>query len=99
MRIIQKTSEFDRWFKKLKDLKAKAKILYRIQKIQSDNHFGDTKPVGNGLSELRIHFAKGYRVYFVEKDNVIVILLAGGDKSTQSKDILKAKKIWEEIKK
>ena len=82
-----------------KDLKAKAKILYRIQKIQSDNHFGDTKPVGNVLSELRIHFAKGYRIYFVEKDNVIVILLAGGDKSTQSKDILKAKRIWEEIKK
>ena len=99
MRIIEKTSEFDKWFKKLKDLKAKAKILYRIQKIQSDNHFGDTKPVGNGLSELRIHFAKGYRIYFVEKDNVIVILLAGGDKSTQSKDILKAKRIWEEIKK
>ena len=99
MRIIEKTSEFDKWFKKLKDLKAKAKILYRIQKIQSDNHFGDTKPVGNGLSELRFHFAKGYRIYFVEKDNVIVILLAGGDKSTQSKDILKAKKIWEEIKK
>ena len=99
MRIIEKTSEFDKWFKKLKDLKAKAKILYRIQKIQSDNHFGDTKPVGNGLSQLRIHFAKGYRIYFVEKDNVIVILLAGGDKSTQSKDILKAKRIWEEIKK
>ena len=99
MRIIEKTSEFDKWFKKLKDLKAKAKILYRIQKIQSDNHFGDTKPVGNGLSELRIHFAKGYRVYYVEKDNVIVILLAGGDKSTQSKDIQKAKKIWEENKK
>ena len=99
MRIIEKTSEFDKWFKKLKDLKAKAKILYRIQKIQSDNHFGDTKPVGNGLSELRIHFAKGYRIYFVQKDNVIVILLAGGDKSTQSKDILKAKRIWEEIKK
>lgn len=99
MRIIQKTSEFDRWFKKLKDLKAKAKILYRIQKIQSDNHFGDTKPAGNGISELRIHFAKGYRVYFVEKDNVLVILLAGGDKSTQSKDIQKAKRIWEEIKK
>ena len=99
MRVIEKTTEFDRWFTKLRDLKAKAKILYRIQKIQSDDHFGDTKPVGNGISELRIHYAKGYRVYFVEKDKVLVILLAGGDKSTQVKDIHKAKKIWEEIKK
>ena len=99
MRVIEKTTEFDRWFTKLKDLKAKAKILFRIQKIQSDDHFGDTKPVGNGISEFRIHYAKGYRVYFVEKDKVLVILLAGGDKSTQVKDIQKAKKIWEEIKK
>jgi putative addiction module killer protein len=99
MRVFEKTTEFDRWFNKLKDLKAKAKILFRIQKIQSDDHFGDTKPVGNGISELRIHYAKGYRVYFVEKDKVLVILLAGGDKSTQIKDIQKAKKIWEEIKK
>ena len=68
MRVIEKTTEFDRWFTKLRDLKAKAKILFRIQKIQSDDHFGDTKPVGNGISELRIHYAKGYRVYFVEKD-------------------------------
>ena len=98
MRIIEKTSEFDKWLKKLKDLKAKAKILYRIQKIQSDNHFGDTKPISNGISELRIHYAKGYRVYFAEKDKVIVILLVGGDKSTQNKDIQKAKTIWEEIK-
>ena len=99
MRVIEKTTEFDKWFTKLSDLKAKAKFLLRIQKIQSDDHFGDTKPVGNGISELRIHYAKGYRVYFVEKDKVLVILLVGGDKSAQIKDIQKAKKIWEEIKK
>jgi len=99
MRVIEKTTEFDKGFTKLRELKAKAKILYRIQKIQSDDHFGETKPVGNGISELRIHYAKGYRVYFVEKDKVLVILLAGGDKSTQIKDIQNAKKIWEEIKK
>lgn len=68
MYFIEKTIEFDRWLRKLKDLKAKAKILFRIQKIESDGHFGDCKPVGDGISELRINFAKGYRVYFREKD-------------------------------
>ena len=61
--------------KKLNDLQAKAKILFRIQKLEKDEHFGDCKPVGYGISELRINFAKGYRVYFKEKDGRIIILL------------------------
>lgn len=74
MYFIEKTIEFDKWLRKLKDLKAKAKILFRIQKIESDGHFGDCKSVGDGISELRINFAKGYRVYFREKDGIKVIL-------------------------
>ncbi|MCK9451543.1 MAG: type II toxin-antitoxin system RelE/ParE family toxin [Bacteroidales bacterium] len=73
MYFIQKTSEFDKWLKSLKDLKAKAKILFRIQKIENDGHFGDCKSVGGGIRELRIDFAKGYRVYFVEKDKKVII--------------------------
>lgn len=79
-------------------MKAKAKILFRIQKIESDGHFGDCKPIGDGIRELRINFAKGYRVYFKEKDERIIILLVGGDKSSQQKDIEKAKEIWNKLK-
>jgi putative addiction module killer protein len=82
----------------LKDIRAKSKILFRIQKLETDEHFGDCKPAGDGISEMRINYAKGYRVYFKEKDNKIVILLIGGDKSTQQKDIEKAKRIWNKIK-
>ena len=98
MLITKKTPEFDKWIRKLKDIRAKSKILFRIQKLETDEHFGDCKPVGNGISEMRINYAKSYRVYFKEKDNKVVILLVGGDKSTQQKDIEKAKKIWNRIK-
>lgn len=94
---IEKTNEFDKWFRKLKDFKAKAKILFRLQKLEQDEHFGDYKSVGGGVKELRIYFGKGYRIYFSVKDSKIIILLIGGDKSTQKKDIEKAKEIWEEI--
>jgi len=99
MYFIEKTVEFDKWLRKLKDLRAKAKILFRIQKLESNEHFGDCKPVGNGINELRINFAKGYRIYFKETDEKIIILLIGGDKSTQQKDIEKAKEIWNRLKK
>ncbi|UBM59480.1 type II toxin-antitoxin system RelE/ParE family toxin [Marinilongibacter aquaticus] len=99
MYFIEKTTEFDKWLKKLKDIRAKAKIIFRIQKIESDEHFGDCKPVGDGIRELRINYAKGYRVYFKEKGDKIIILLVGGDKSTQQKDIEKAKEIWEKLNK
>jgi putative addiction module killer protein len=98
MYVIEKTDEFDKWFKKLKDLRAKAKILFRIQRIEQDGNFGDCQPVGGGISELRIHYAKGYRVYLKEYGNKIVLLLNGGSKSTQSKDVAKAKKIWSDYK-
>jgi putative addiction module killer protein len=99
MYFIEKTIEFDKWLRKLKDFRAKAKILFRIQRIESNGHFGDCKPVGDGVRELKINYAKGYRVYFKEKDGKIIILLIGGDKSTQQKDIEKAKEILKKIKK
>jgi len=99
MYFIEKTVAFDKWMRKLKDLRAKAKILFRIQKIESDGHFGDCEPVGDGVFELKINYAKGYLIYFNEKDGKIIILLIGGDKSTQQKDIEKAKDILKKIKK
>jgi putative addiction module killer protein len=99
MFIIEKTDEFDKWLRKLKDVKAKAKILFRIQKLEIDEHFGDCEHIGNGIRELKINYAKGYRVYFKESDGKIIILLIGGDKSTQQRDIEKAKQILKRIKK
>lgn len=97
--MIEKTDEFDKWLRKLKDFRAKAKILFRIQKIENDEHFGGCEPVGNGIRELKIDFAKGYRVYFKESEGKIIVLLIGGDKSTQQKDIEKSKEILKRIKK
>lgn len=99
MFLIDKTPEFDKWLKKLKDLRAKAKILFRIQKIEKDGYFGDCKVVGEGIKELRINFAKGYRVYFKKMNGKIILLLIGGNKSTQQKDIEKAKAILKKLKK
>ena len=96
---IEKTDNFDKWLRKLKDLRAKAKILFRIQKIENDEHFGDCEPVGNGIQELKIDYAKGYRVYFNESDGKIIFLLIGGDKSTQQRDIEKAQEVLKRIKK
>ena len=90
MLIIKKTFEFDLWLKKLKDVTAKAKILFRIQKLESDGHYGDWKSVGEGVLEMRIHYGKGYRLYFKVKEDQIILLLIGGDKSSQEKDIKKA---------
>ena len=98
MFFIEKTSEFDKWLRKLKDLRAKAKILIRIQKLEQDEHFGDCEPVGDGINELKINYAKGYRVYFKEIDGKIIVLLIGGDKSSQQSDIEKAKEIWNLLK-
>jgi len=84
--------------RKLKDLRAKAKILMRIQKLEQDEHFGECEPVGDGIKELKVNYAKGYRVYFKEKDRKIIVLLIGGGKSSQQSDIEKAKEIWKLLK-
>ena len=95
---ILKTDEFDRWLRKPKDQRAVAKILIRIQRIEEHGNFGDCESVGGEIRELRIHYAKGYRIYFVSYEKKIVLLLNGGDKSTQRTDISKAGKLWEIIK-
>ena len=89
---VQKSNIFLKWLNKLKDKIGKSLINERISRIE-DGNFGDCYPIGDGISELRIHFGPGYRVYFMDTGKEIVILLCGGDKSTQQKDIEKAKKI------
>ena len=83
---VYKTEEFARWFKKLKDRNAKARIQARIDRMEL-GHFGDAEPVGEGVSELRIFYGPGYRVYFTKRSSIVVVLLTGGDKSSQAKDI------------
>ncbi|WP_279717459.1 type II toxin-antitoxin system RelE/ParE family toxin [Chelonobacter oris] len=93
---IKSTTIFKQWLDALKDLRARAKIQTRIKRLQLGN-FGDVKPVGDGISELRITEGKGYRVYLKNQNGVIVILLCGGDKSTQDNDIKKAKALAKEL--
>lgn len=93
---IRQTDIFLKWLKKLKDVKGKVSILRRIERTK-DGNFGDHKPIGNMIYELRIVIGPGYRVYYTLKNNELVILLAGGDKSSQSSDIAKAKQLAKEL--
>lgn len=95
MMSIFSTEEFDAWFSDLRDKQAQKRIQVRIDRAEEGN-FGDCQPVGEGVSEMRIHYGAGYRVYFVQRGIDIVILLAGGDKSTQQKDIKMALKLARE---
>jgi putative addiction module killer protein len=97
MFTISKTQAFDKWFDGLKDTKGRFRVQARIDRAELGN-FGDCEPVGEGVSEMRIHFGPGYRVYFAQRGGVIVLLLVGGDKSTQAKDIKAAIKLNREIK-
>ena len=84
MKTIQTTATFDHWFVSLRDRTVRVRVQMRIDRAELGN-FGDCEPIGEGVSEMRIHTGAGYRVYFVQRGSEIVILLAGGDKSTQSK--------------
>lgn len=86
-------SPYESWLSSIKDIKGKAKILSRVDRMELGN-FGDSEPVGDGISELRIHYGPGYRVYYAREGKYIYILLSGGDKSTQKDDIKLAKKYW-----
>ncbi|HEQ1859754.1 TPA: type II toxin-antitoxin system RelE/ParE family toxin [Providencia alcalifaciens] len=96
MLTVLTTDIFNRWMHDLKDIRAKTKIQVRIRCLKQGN-FGDVESIGDGFSELKIHEGKGYRVYLRKIDNTIVLLISGGDKSTQQKDIDKAKQIFREI--
>lgn len=96
MKTILTTDIFDSWFSGLRDKQAEKRIQARIRRAELGN-FGDCEPVGEGVSEMRIHYGPGYRVYFIQREMEIVILLAGGDKSTQSKDIKTALEIARQL--
>lgn len=89
---IKKTSEFVDWLDGLKDRQARVRIIKRLLRLE-DGNAGDHAGVGEGVIELRLHFGPGYRVYFVERGETLIIVLAGGDKSSQTDDIEKAKEI------
>ena len=95
--LVEKTTEFDTWFRKLKDRSAKARILLRLQRVESGN-LGDVSSVGDGIEEFRIHYGPGYRIYFKRYEDRLILLLIGGNKGTQDKDIRQAKMIWEKYK-
>lgn len=96
MKEIRKTATFEKWFKSLKDRRARVRIQVRIDRLEM-GHYSDAEPVGEGVSELRIFYGPGYRVYFVERGSVVVILLSGGDKSTQQSDIARAKALARDL--
>ena len=89
---IRRTSVYKKWIKELRDSRARYRILTRIKRLEEGNP-GDVKPVGEGITEMRIDYGPGYRVYYKETGKEIIILLCGGDKTTQQSDIAKAKEI------
>lgn len=93
---IRETIEFAKWFEALRDRRASAKIVDRIRRA-GDGNFGDVKHAGAGLSEMRIDHGPGYRVYFSQRGNELVVLLCGGDKRTQDRDIKHAKQLKSEL--
>ncbi|HEV8119043.1 MAG TPA: type II toxin-antitoxin system RelE/ParE family toxin [Thermoanaerobaculia bacterium] len=89
---VRQTDSYSRWFDGLRDKEARARILVRIRRLSLGNP-GDVRPVGEGVSEMRIDYGPGYRIYFVSRGELLVILLAGGDKNTQSRDIQVAQEL------
>ncbi|WP_252177702.1 type II toxin-antitoxin system RelE/ParE family toxin [Endozoicomonas sp. 4G] len=98
MITIKETETYRKWERKLKNARAKAIIAARVFRL-ANGLPGDVAPVGQGISELRVHYGPGYRVYFRQQGNEIILLLCGGDKSTQSKDIELAKQLAQEWRK
>ena len=92
---IKQTETYQKWRTRLKDERARALIASRLDRL-AFGHAGDVEPVGQGISELRIHYGPGYRIYFQKRGNTMIILLCGGDKSTQAKDIKAAKRLADE---
>ena len=92
MKDIRRAEPYKKWFKKLNDKRAKARIYVRIERLAEGNP-GDVEPIGEGCSEMRIDYGPGYRVYYKDTGKEIIVLLCGGDKSTQKSDIERAKEI------
>jgi len=96
MREVRQTALYADWFRGLRDRAARARIDVRLRRLSLGNP-GDVEAVGDGVSELRIDFGPGYRVYFVQRGELLIVLLAGGDKSTQNKDISAAKSLARDL--
>jgi putative addiction module killer protein len=95
MIVLRKTAEFDKWLHKLRDEKARERINFRLLKLE-EGYTGDHKYVGGGVRELRLQFGPGYRVYYTHRGQELILLLAGGDKSSQERDIRLAWKLAKE---
>ena len=93
---IQQTDVFSDWLAGLRDAKGKARIVARVESARLGN-LGDVKSLGDGLSEMRVHFGPGYRLYFARTGKIVLLLLCGGDKSTQKRDIAKARSLLDEL--
>lgn len=93
---LEQSADFARWLKKLRDQNGRLRILKRLRRL-SDGQFGDCQPVGDGVHELRMFFGPGYRVYFVQQGDTVIVLLAGGDKDSQPDDIVRAKALAKEF--
>jgi putative addiction module killer protein len=93
---IRQTAEFAAWLSGLRDLQAAARINVRIRRLSLGNP-GDVKPIGEGLSEMRVDYGPGYRIYFVRSDATVAVLLCGGDKKTQDRDIATAKRLARQV--
>ena len=96
MAEVRLTVVFSEWLAELRDRDARSRIITRLRRMELGNP-GDVKSVGEGVSELRIKHGPGYRIYFVQRGPVLVVMLCGGDKSTQSSDILRAKRLAQEV--
>ena len=96
MFTVRQTQEFQDWLDQLKDIKAQLRIVARLRLAEAGN-LGDWKPVGGEVSEMRIAFGPGYRLYFTKRQRILIIMLAGGDKSTQARDIKRAQKILQQL--
>lgn len=96
MFTIRQTQEFQDWLDGLKDMTAQLHIVARLRLAEAGN-LGDWKPVGGEVSEMRIAFGPGYRLYFTKRQNVLIVMLAGGDKSTQARDVKRAQKILHQL--
>ena len=97
MNTVVRTAVFDRWLSGLRDARGKARIIKRIRSVER-SHFGDCKPIGDGVSEMRIRHGPGYRLYFTRKAETVYVLLCGGAKGGQKRDILRARTMARKLK-
>ena len=93
MIVLRQTETFSRWLSRLSDQVGRARILARLKRIRTTGNMGDVKPVGEGISEIRIDTGPGYRLYFARRENTVILLLCEGDKSTQDRDISRAREM------